>query len=55
MPIVDREEIENGPSAIPGPGNWEARIITPIIESINQSSPKPARNLNSCFTIQAAR
>lgn len=43
MPMLAMEDMEKGPSATPGPGNCEARMITPISERINQSNPKRAK------------
>jgi hypothetical protein len=36
--------MENGPFAMPGAGNCEARIIIPISDNINQSRPNRANN-----------
>jgi hypothetical protein len=47
--------MENGPAAIPGAGNCEARMITPIIESMNQSRPNLASTCAILFAILSAR
>lgn len=54
-PILASDDMEKGPSAMPGPGNCEARIITPMMESMNQSNPNRANNCANLFAIQTAR